>query len=706
MCFNRIYCVVKVLIACIFITLSNSVSAAVFIVDDSYNGVNSATACEQPIGASFYNSITDARLAAATNLTSLPHNIRICPGNYVEDNNFTDPEFVGMTIEGVTSNPSDVQITAASATASVMSFRNDNMTLRNVTIIGGRYGVRSFTSDSSEFDNIVVNKQAFDGFLIQSSNNRITNSSIEEVGRKGIYFSTAGESLLIQSTKVISTINDCIHGRQGDVTILDVSLEDCGRHGVIMNKAAGLSENLSINNLTINNAATDGLYIRNYSASAASDNVNVDNVQINGTGRFGLYLVSNDSIVLNNIKLSNLGNDGVNLNSTSTSIFRNITVDTNQSDGLFLNATSTQNQFQGINISNSRNNGIYLNGGDNNTFEKLSISDSTGIAGIYFRTQSQNNVIKDYQAFNNRHGIYLNNSQANTFSNGDVYNNDYGALLTASAANNEFFDNYIHDNSILGLSISATGDNESNLFSSNCFINPVNNINDAETPLLNLYDNGSMGNFYGSLPAGSGYSEVCVDSDSNNFCDVAYTIPGATSAMDNFPSRDLSSLHSACFSNTVMNPLISLQKLSNIQSDPVNGTSNPKAIPGAIVSYTLNVTNSGMGSSDNNSVVIADKLPPNTKLVLGSPVNPVSFSDGSSSSGLSFTFNGLASTTDDVDFSNDGGSTFITPSADIDGVDITSPSINYIRINPKGVLNGDSGSGPARFELNFNVKVD
>ena len=706
MCLDKIYCALKILVMCTFITLANSVGAAVFIVDDNYNGVNPATACEQSAGASFFSTITDARLAAATNFIALPHTMRICPGNYVEDNTFNDPEFIGMTIEGTTGNASDVQITGVSATGSVIFFRNDKMTLRNVNVLGGRYGVRSYTSDSSQFDNLIINNQEFDGILIQSSNNRITNSVIEKVGRRGIYFTTAGESLLIQSTKVISTTSDCIYSRQGDVTVLDVVADACGRHGVVMIKAAGLSDNLSINNLTVNNPVSDGLYIRNYLASAASDNVNVNNVEINNPGRFGTYLVTNESINLNNIRIKNAGNDGVSLHNIQTSIFRDITVDSNQSDGLYLNAASTQNQFQGITLSNSKSNGLYINGGDNNSFEKLSISDSGGIAGIYYRNQSQDNVIKGYEIFKNRHGIYMNNSQANTFASGDVFDNNYGALLTASTAKNQFVDNYIHDNSVLGLSITASGNNENNSFSSNCFINPVNNLSDAEATLLNVYDNGSIGNFYGSLPAGSGYSETCADSDSNNICDVPYSIPGATSAIDNFPSRDLSSIHSACFSNVVVKPSINFQKVSNIQSDPVNGTNNPKAIPGAIVSYTLNVTNSGIGSSDNNTIVIADTLPPNTKLVLDSPANPITFVDGSPSSGLTFTFSGLGSTTDDVDFSNDGGSTFITPSADIDGVDITSPSINYIRINPKGVLNGDSGSGPTAFKLNFEVKVD
>ena len=55
-------------------------------------------------------------------------------------------------------------------------------------------------------------------------------------------------------------------------------------------------------------------------------------------------------------------------------------------------------------------------------------------------------------------------------------------------------------------------------------------------------------------------------------------------------------------------------------SDPVNNTTNPKAIPGADVTYTIMITNTGPVGVDNDSFVITDSLPPNTELYFNSVV--------------------------------------------------------------------------------------
>ena len=41
-----------------------------------------------------------------------------------------------------------------------------------------------------------------------------------------------------------------------------------------------------------------------------------------------------------------------------------------------------------------------------------------------------------------------------------------------------------------------------------------------------------------------------------------------------------------------------------VLSDPLNNTTNPKSIPGAMQVYTLRITNQGSGSVDNNTVAI------------------------------------------------------------------------------------------------------
>ena len=53
---------------------------------------------------------------------------------------------------------------------------------------------------------------------------------------------------------------------------------------------------------------------------------------------------------------------------------------------------------------------------------------------------------------------------------------------------------------------------------------------------------------------------------------------------------------------------VSVAKSSTIISDPVNGTSNPKAIPGAVVEYCIAVSN-GAGAATATAVSVSDTLP-------------------------------------------------------------------------------------------------
>ena len=159
----------------------------------------------------------------------------------------------------------------------------------------------------------------------------------------------------------------------------------------------------------------------------------------------------------------------------------------------------------------------------------------------------------------------------------------------------------------------------------------------------------------------------------------------------------------------VGSPALNVSKSSFTAYDPVNMTTAAKSIPNSIVEYTVEVTNSGFGYVDENSVIITDVLPSaQSTFYFGVPVDPVRFIDGSVSSGLSFTFTAIDSTTDDVDFSNDGCLTYVAnPTADpVTGYDTTSPKINCIAINPKGSLSGSDGTNHPSFSVTFSIKVD
>lgn len=65
----------------------------------------------------------------------------------------------------------------------------------------------------------------------------------------------------------------------------------------------------------------------------------------------------------------------------------------------------------------------------------------------------------------------------------------------------------------------------------------------------------------------------------------------------------------------VQSAALTVAKASAVVSDPLNGTSEPRAIPLAVVEYALTVTNSG--AVDATGVQIVDPLPANTTFVSG-----------------------------------------------------------------------------------------
>lgn len=155
-----------------------------------------------------------------------------------------------------------------------------------------------------------------------------------------------------------------------------------------------------------------------------------------------------------------------------------------------------------------------------------------------------------------------------------------------------------------------------------------------------------------------------------------------------------------CTWNDAFTVPLTVVKLALVHSDPINGTVNPKAIPGAIVEYRVIVTNPG-SPVDSDSVVVGDPVPVQTGFRIadingeGSGSGPIRFSDSTTvPSGLNFSYPA------DVAFSSNNGASwdYVPSDPDGDGID---PDVTDIRVNPKGLFNG----GNAQFTISFRVRI-
>lgn len=147
-----------------------------------------------------------------------------------------------------------------------------------------------------------------------------------------------------------------------------------------------------------------------------------------------------------------------------------------------------------------------------------------------------------------------------------------------------------------------------------------------------------------------------------------------------------------------------VDKTSTVISDPINNTTNPKRVPGAVVEYGIVLSNTGRGSPDTNKVIITDVVPTNTIMCVSTTctggLNPVRFTNGTPTSSLTFTY------ATHVTYSNQvgGGAPFTyTPVPDVNGYDA---NVTGFRVAPAGMMALSSGTPPhPSFTLNFRVKV-
>lgn len=156
-------------------------------------------------------------------------------------------------------------------------------------------------------------------------------------------------------------------------------------------------------------------------------------------------------------------------------------------------------------------------------------------------------------------------------------------------------------------------------------------------------------------------------------------------------------------------PAPDILTLKSVQtlSDPVNGSTSPKAIPGAVVQYTITSSNSGFGTTDTGSITVTDSIPANTEMYVGDIAaagsGPLAFIDGSTSSTLGYTFAALGNGTDDIEFSDDGGVTYnYTPLPDADGYD---SNITHFRGLTSGAFAASDGINDPGFSFQFRVRV-
>lgn len=140
------------------------------------------------------------------------------------------------------------------------------------------------------------------------------------------------------------------------------------------------------------------------------------------------------------------------------------------------------------------------------------------------------------------------------------------------------------------------------------------------------------------------------------------------------------------------NATLLVTKTSAVVSDGVSA-SNPKAISGARIQYTIAVQNTGNLAVDANSIIITDPFPPEFTMDASTPITM-----NLGNSGLA-AFNQASMVT--YSSAGSGGAPYGTPL----GSGYNS-AITGLRFQPSGTMAAATGSGPSSFSFTFTGRID
>jgi uncharacterized repeat protein (TIGR01451 family) len=152
-------------------------------------------------------------------------------------------------------------------------------------------------------------------------------------------------------------------------------------------------------------------------------------------------------------------------------------------------------------------------------------------------------------------------------------------------------------------------------------------------------------------------------------------------------------------------PNLMVLKSMQVISDPISGaTTTAKAIPGAVLEYSVTVTNSGTGVADGSSLVVTDPIPANTTMYVSTlSGDPVLFSCSTSPAcGLTFSYGS------DVKYTNAYPLPAVLAPPNACGNFTYAPTGTYdanvkgLCINPEGTLNGGNASFTVKFRVQLN----
>ena len=383
-----------------------------------------------------------------------------------------------------------------------------------------------------------VNDTEQEGIRLRANIATLTRVTINNAGDRGIQIDATADNVTITDLDINNPADHCITSDGDNLTVNGTNtLDDCGGRGFDLNIDGGLgSGTVDISNITVTNATLEGAFFRNI-ANGTIDNVSVSTAAAVNDAGIEIRDISTANIVVSNLTASGPYIYGIRVRNGDDAIYNGINAISGATiAGLYLSNGANQNIFSDYTIS-SNSIGILIDGPDTNDFTAFIIENNTDDGVQFINTSNNHEFFNTIIRNNGGDGVDIQVGINNAFLSGTQIHGNTGVGVRVSGTSTATIrDSQIYSNTGSGLDISSTGVGntiEANLFLENgspginlsgtgtttffenCLRN-VTNISDltGTTTYVNVVPDPDMGNFWGSIPAGTGFSETCTDASS------------------------------------------------------------------------------------------------------------------------------------------------------------------------------------------------
>ncbi len=409
----------------------------------------------------------------------------------------------------------------------------DNCTIRN----NGRDGILIRESASITIKHSKISDNSKIGISMYESNStQILDSTITNNLREGVYYTVECHDHIIHNCNLSLNRNGAyIYKSSSNFTLTNNLVEDNDENGIYLQLAI---ENTINHNIVTGTSHSFGIYLELSSHNMIWNNTVRDVIDRGIT----LYETNHSMVRENDVQecdygLELWGGDSGNSNTIEHNTFSN-----NSGYGIIFDDSCKHNRIFGNLISENGDIGLYLTDDIANTSVSQNIISQNGGYGILLDRDSYNNTFsynlieksEDYAVhfedtanstfFHNKiehgsGGLDFHNTHNSSFYGNTVYNHTFEGVYLSDCNSNLFAGNNITQNS--------DGFNLENCENNTLWLNLISNntnLNGRDSSGDNLWDNGTIGNYWGDY-----ITKYPVATSLDNIWQTEYEINGSGS---------------------------------------------------------------------------------------------------------------------------------------------------------------------------------